>query len=80
MSATIIDFPVDRCRPRPSVIESAESQAYVRAVRDHGALSFYGPSILAMMTLALQGTCAKTVAKATAWLHENYVVAERPAV
>ena len=35
---------------------------------------FHGPSIYAMMTLALEGTCAATGAKAAAWLHQRHAI------
>lgn len=72
MTATILAFPTDRCRKPLSVIEAAEREAFGRAASEHAGADFHGPSICAMMALALEGSCSITAAKAAAWLHEQY--------
>lgn len=72
MSATIIQFPADRCRQPASAIELAEREAFARAAGEHAAGGVDGPTIHAMMTLALEGACVVTKAKASGWLLAEY--------
>ena len=77
MTATILAFPADRCRQPLSVIEAAERAAYDRAANDHAAYGWHGPSVCAIMTLAAEGACAATKAKAVAWLYRECNVVVR---
>ena len=69
MSATIIQFPADRCRQPASAIELAEREAFARAAGEHATGAVDNATIHAMMMLAVKGTCAVTKAKAAAWLY-----------
>lgn len=73
MITNVIQFPRERCRLAGSAVELAEREAYAHAAREAAALNgIHGPSIHAMMTLALEGTCAVTGAKAAQWLRQHY--------
>lgn len=77
MSANVIESPADRCRRPATAIEVAERAAYDRAANDHAAYGWHGPSVYAMMTLAMEGACAAAGAKAAAWLHEHHDILVR---
>ena len=75
MITNVIQFPRDRCRRPATAIELAEREAYERAAREAAAMrGFHGPSICAMMTLALEGVCAAPRAQAAAWLHQHHAI------
>lgn len=75
MITNVIQFPADRCRRPASAVELTEREAYAHAATEAAAMGgFRGPSICTMMTLALEGVCAITGAKAAAWLHQHHAI------
>ena len=71
MTATIINFPIDRCRKPASAIEAGERAAFQAAVAGHTASPGASAPITAMMRLALEGTCHSARRGAAAWLEVN---------
>lgn len=72
MATNVIQFPADRCRRPALVVELDECDAHARATDEYTGLSFHGPLVCAMTSVAQEGVCFVTAAKAAAWLLEHY--------
>ena len=68
MTATILEFPSNRCRQPATVIDAGERAEFEAAAKDHAARPNSAENIGTMMRLALQGECPTTSAHAGEWL------------
>ena len=72
-----VEFPGGHCRRHPLAVpvaerELAERESYARAVRDQATYRWHGPSLRAMLDLAVDGSCEDMREKAKAWLDEQF--------
>ena len=68
MAATIIKFPLDRCRVAASVLLEAERATFDQALTDHAQDSEHVLPVTAIMRLGCNGVCPVTKRDARAWL------------